>query len=378
MSLSQSHQDLQSILEQLRNLSDVTQLADGFNSQPQLMVDAIKILTQQFDQSSEREHELLLSQQRVRELESSLNSARSQRRHTNNEELLSRLADLIIARPQPTPKSPMIPDSPVFSGDKKDFLSWKSSLLLKLNINADHYPDEQSRMAYIYSRLNSQSQSHLQSWLNNGILTFSSVDHMIGLLGTLFDDPNRARDAAARLHSNYQRNRPFVGWIAEIRRDAAIAGYDSSSLALRNIILFNMSIELKRAIIHERDIEALNIDEIISRLQDIDNRQRSLTNLLNRGNHNPNSRSSASPQQKLVPLVTQDDAMDLSSTQTQRRGPLSQEEKDRRRKLGLCNYCGEKGHLVRNCPIRPHHISRAIDLDEENDNEEGSGKEIAL
>ncbi|KIO16516.1 hypothetical protein M407DRAFT_50343, partial [Tulasnella calospora MUT 4182] len=30
-----------------------------------------------------------------------------------------------------------------------------------------------------------------------------------------------------------------------------------------------------------------------------------------------------------------------------RRGPLSQEEKDRRRREGLCHYCGEKGHMAK-------------------------------
>jgi hypothetical protein len=32
------------------------------------------------------------------------------------------------------------------------------------------------------------------------------------------------------------------------------------------------------------------------------------------------------------------------------RGPLTQEEKDRRRRLNLCNYCGLAGHIVQNCP----------------------------
>lgn len=29
-----------------------------------------------------------------------------------------------------------------------------------------------------------------------------------------------------------------------------------------------------------------------------------------------------------------------------KRGPLSQEEKDRRNNLGLCRYCGEAGHIA--------------------------------
>jgi hypothetical protein len=33
------------------------------------------------------------------------------------------------------------------------------------------------------------------------------------------------------------------------------------------------------------------------------------------------------------------------------KGPLSQEEKDRRRAAGLCLYCAEKGHFATECPI---------------------------
>jgi len=32
---------------------------------------------------------------------------------------------------------------------------------------------------------------------------------------------------------------------------------------------------------------------------------------------------------------------------------LTAREKERRRKLGLCDYCGEKGHPVARCPVCP-------------------------
>ncbi|KAI0998469.1 hypothetical protein K3495_g9727 [Podosphaera aphanis] len=87
-------------------------------------------------------------------------------------------------------------------------------------------------------------------------------------LTTIFSDPNVKRDAANRLHANFQLNRPFSSWIAEIHWDATIAGYDVDSFQLRDLVFYNMSIELKKALVHERDINDLNFDEAVSRLQE--------------------------------------------------------------------------------------------------------------
>jgi hypothetical protein len=39
-----------------------------------------------------------------------------------------------------------------------------------------------------------------------------------------------------------------------------------------------------------------------------------------------------------------------SEGKSEKRGLLTVEEKERRHKEGLCLYCGEKGHLVAECP----------------------------
>ena len=53
-------------------------------------------------------------------------------------------------------------------------------------------------------------------------------------------------------------------------------------------------------------------------------------------------------------------------------GPLSKEEKDRRRKFNFCLYCGKSGHYAKDCLVRPKLKKVAAttqpqeDLDQEN------------
>lgn len=105
--------------------------------------------------------------------------------------------------------------------------------------------------------LDKDCQSHLHGLIKNGVIQFESVHKMMNQLTILFDDPNRVRDTTARLHANSQKNKLFSSWIVKIRRDAVIAGYESSR-ELRNIVFFNFSLELRPALIYERDIYSLD------------------------------------------------------------------------------------------------------------------------
>lgn len=154
-----------------------------------------------------------------------------------------------------------------------------SSILLKLNVNEDNFPSDQTKIAYIYSRRGPSCQAHLHCWLYNGRLNFGSLKQIMDLLDTLFDDSNRFQDAINRLHSNSQRNKPFSSWIAEIHRDTAMAGYDSQSQTLRDLVLSNINSEISQVLTYDREISQMNFDEVVGRLKDIDNRVRSFAKL---------------------------------------------------------------------------------------------------
>lgn len=115
---------------------------------------------------------------------------------------------------------------------------------------------------------------------------------------------------------------------------------------------------MKQAVVHEKDIDNLDLNQAIARLQDIDNKQISLAVLASRLRYRnpviPNIGTNSYDHQSTQLTTTQGgDAMDLSAVNVRPHGPLTPQEKERRRKLGLCIYCGETGHVIRNCPIKP-------------------------
>lgn len=324
---------LQTILERLGNLADLETFVNGVREDPQTVLEAMRLLNGRNQTLSLTNEELERAQIRIAELEQLSASQNSTNESSRSQ--ISLLAQAIRDTQIPL-KSVSIPDPAVFKGSKRDFFTWMDSIL-------------------IYSRLDAPCQAHLHSWVKNGTILFTSLNQMMELLKTLFDDPNRIRDAICRLYSNHQQNKPFSTWIAEIRRDASMAGYDSEYRTLRDLVLNNMSSELKKAIIHERDIDLLSFDQTVSRLQDIDSRQRASSGLFPMSNNReaPLSFTGSSSAHTTVPSTPPGDSMDLSSVSLRPRGPLSKEEKMRRRNLGLCIYCGRSGHMIRNCSFKP-------------------------
>ncbi|KAI0999868.1 hypothetical protein K3495_g8331 [Podosphaera aphanis] len=212
-------------------------------------------------------NELESAQERIRRLEKKSSSS------ANYVEVLSRLAEVLGRQNLPSPRTAILPETGtnIFHGDKEKFPTWKEGVLLNLNANFDHYPTDQAKMAYVYSLLSIDRQSHLHVFIQDDRLDFPSLAAMMDLLITLFSDPNRVRDAKVRLYGNRQKNRPFSSWIAEIWQDAAICDYDQKPDVLRDIIFLNISMELQKELIHEREIESLDLNAAIARLQDIDN-----------------------------------------------------------------------------------------------------------
>ena len=96
-------------------------------------------------------------------------------------------------------KSEKIPDPPLFSdGTKPQFPDWLSAMRTKLRANADRYPTEELKMAYIQSRVTGEAADHLRPLLDeeDPMLQAMTAHELFEKLKSIYLDPNRYEQAA--------------------------------------------------------------------------------------------------------------------------------------------------------------------------------------
>lgn len=265
-----------------------------------------------------------------------------------------------------TPKSTKLPDPDKFGGNRDELEKFITQLQLKLQANADHFPTVNTKLSYAVSRLDGIALKQVMPRINEDTVDFTDTKTFYDFLRAAFGDPDRPATARNALLNLRQKNQDFSVFIAEFNRIAPDTGLDETSkkFALQR----GLSAELQALMIHH-DIPE-NLADYIKLLQQLDSRMRAASNFADRRapnsrTHQPNPALYARPGLVLPTVVTPSPAappvtaapsstssslgpmpMDLSTT---RRGPVPQAEKERRRALGLCGYCGKSGHNQFTC-----------------------------
>ena len=94
------------------------------------------------------------------------------------------------------------PDPPVFTnGVDPVFESWQIQTQAKLRANADHYPTEEDKMEYVFSRTLGDAQKHLlPKFEEDSPIRFTSAKEMFQHLAAIYVNPNKVRDAQFEYH----------------------------------------------------------------------------------------------------------------------------------------------------------------------------------
>ena len=195
---------------------------------------------------------------------------------------------------------------------------------------------------------------------------------MLQALEVSFGDPDKRNTAQTKIASLKQGNRPFFDYLLDFNTYASDTGLDLNSQ--KHWFEKGLCRELKTLLI-TTDFDSLSLNDAIKKCSLYDQRIRAIPPTPVRNTFTPRLSSVPAPPNTPAPQHSHQDhshhdhshdhgdPMDLSAVnvRTSRpRGPLTQAEREERRRLHLCLYCASPDHMVRDCPHKPRSSLRAV------------------
>lgn len=268
-----------------------------------------------------------------------------------------------------------------FTGKQNEVRTFISKCQLNFRAQPGRFATEDAKVTFAASYMQGDAYRWLEAYLSTDPaaqpLWLRTWLLFAEKLVNTFGDPDEVRTAARKLHELHQ-TRSAATYAAEFRRLNSFLNWHDSELVylfqknLKPVLkdelahhplpqtlaeLEALAIQLDNRI-HVRDMERktedgtktsksqINPRNDKDRRRDQDNgryTRDSFTNYSKAGP--PPSNSSDGPR-----------PMELDATRKTRiipRGPLTDQEKDHRRKHNLCMYCGKAGHVFDRCSLRP-------------------------
>lgn len=265
------------------------------------------------------------------------------------------------AVPAPAPTvphgTPRFKEPFVFGGSSAEVEPWIDEITNAVYLQSATLTDDYRRSIYLAGYLKTGSP---KSWYY-GIK--SSSPHLLHDLKGLLDN-FRSHFGDSDLSATSLRK------LKELKQTGSCATYASKSSELHQHLMINdftkcdmfyeglkesvkdVLVNVKRS--HVFDIFVEQCTEIDNRLhaREVEKRAANKSSHTGKPTPKPQARAPApattsAPAPTVAPAASGVVPMEIDAV---RRGPLSSAEKERRRKEGLCLYCGQGQHLISNCP----------------------------
>lgn len=210
--------------------------------------------------------------------------------------------------------------------------------------------------------LDDDRQHTRPAWLDSFAAFATSLNSVFGVIDEAQQAERQLRDlrqtgSVSQYYTRFFALTPLLDW-------------DDS--ALRSQFYFGLKPAIKDELTHHErpstleELKALAIrvdNRLFERLQERRNERDMGTAV---GNRNP--RFNAPPLSSLPPVsrttTVEPVPMDIDAVNTvSPRGPLSPQEKHRRRQLNLCLYCGQPNHMAYACPLKARRRVQAATMD---------------
>ena len=229
-----------------------------------------------------------------------------------------------------------------FAGDRRYLKGFLAKMDLIFMIHPDKFAEDSVKVAYLISRLYGSAMNWAATLLENRDPCLDNYEEFVTRFKAIFGDYDSTFIANQKLRTIKQRRlgdvRSYIlefnkysdesSWNEEAKMDAFLVGLNDQ-VATRILEMFPGP----RTLIAMQTI-ASRIDSRLSAHKQFFNQQNKSNNYKSKNNNIKKSNFSKKPSNPKF------------------RGPLSNEEKERRRRENLCAYCGSAEHSLENCSLK--------------------------
>jgi hypothetical protein len=236
-------------------------------------------------------------------------------------------------------REPKVNPPDQFFGEKEKMETFLAQLQLSFQLQSSRFPDDKTKILFAVSYMKGTAFNWALPYIQTDHTLLTNYEEFLNNFRATFSDINRPRQAARELLDLKQGCRPVVAYITDFQCLSIELGW-SNSLPLLDMFDKGLSKDIKQALCNfERPTLLEDYYNLVAR---IDNRQIEFQNQFN------------SVSKTMVTSIprSNDGVVDMVIGTSQRRGPLSLQERQRRMEKNLCLYCGEEKHVIASCPKR--------------------------
>ncbi len=239
-------------------------------------------------------------------------------------------------------KSVKLPNSPIFiETDDSIWKTWNIKIADKLDVNANHYPTEKIRIAYVISRLEGDADQQIYAKRRvDAFSLYQSLSELLKHLKEIYEDQNLIRKCRREYVALKQLNKLFSSFYSEFTRIFSFLNYDD--VILMNDIQNKINNRLQNAL-SVCLIEFSSLDKLKIFLQDVNNKQRVNYQLRD---EQWTVKSIAASKKRFVSSST---SASISTTSYVQLATFFTPESEWSRMSIICFNCKVSSHLSKNC-----------------------------
>ena len=237
-------------------------------------------------------------------------------------------------------KEPRISLPDKYDGTRAKFRGFVNQITLVLTMHPRRYQDDTTRIGLVGTLLTGAALSWFAPLMEMNSPLLADYGNFMREFEQMFGEHDKVRTATTKLRALRQSNRPATVYPSEFRQISCDLRWDAAALISQ--FIHGLQEGVKDFLVHLPD--PVTLGDAISQAIRADNRlyerrmEKYQTPLRSRPRYEP-------PPPPIAHSSPEDMQIDAA-----RYKPLTQAEKDRRRALGLCLYCGGENHEAKDCP----------------------------